>query len=241
MKWRERRESVRVNYLCECQVESEGLSANKVNARINDLSVDGAFIDSMAWLPVGSIIKMKFKVQDREIQVNGEVRYYLRHVGMGVRFFDLTPTDSQIIESAVSRPDLAGQHDRVLDVPSAIPIPPQEVAGGPLPAMAGDLAAVNLFEVIDVIENSRLTGCLTVRRAGLNSKIQFNEGVIVGASDGSGIGVPALNRILSSLGEMFEFYESPSPFLVTIPSSGNTSLILEMLIHNDEEARVKLC
>ena len=248
MRLRERRESVRVNYLCECQVESEGLRANKVTARISDLSPEGAFIDSMSWLPIGSTIEMKFKIQGREIQTGAEVRYFIRHVGMGVRFVDLAPKDRQIIESAVSRTALPEQvelPEPKRDVPGSIETIQKSVtaardeAWDSRPVMAGDLAAVSLFDVIEIIEKSRLTGFLNVGAAGLTSEIHFNDGVIVGASDGSAGGITALNRILGSLGETFEFYESANPFFETIRSSGNTSLILQMLTHKNDETPVR--
>jgi len=254
MRLKERRESLRVNYLCECQIESKGLSAKRVTARINDLSPEGAFIDSMSWLPIGSKICMKFKIQEIEIQASADVRYFMRDVGMGVRFLDLTGRDRQLIESAISQTPLPNYV--ALPQPTAAPALTAAAAMAELtrldvsepdktatdgadascPVMAGDLTVLNLFDVIDVIENSRLTGSVTVQAVGLDSEIQFNDGVIVGASDGTAVGIGAFNRILGSPGETFEFRESPSRFAETIQSSGNTSLILEMLIHKDEEA-----
>ena len=240
MRSKERRESIRVNYLCECQVESEGLRTGKVNGRINDLSLDGIFIDSMLWLPIGSTLKVKFKVQEREIRAIGEVRYFMPHVGMGVQFIDLDPYDRDVIESVVyGKP-----------MPASRSTPEQKGTGpltrrgtGPLdpmaPVMSGDLAIVNLFDVIHMIESGGLTGCLSVQSGESNCEIHFNDGVIVGASDGSSTGMTALNRTLASLGETFAFHSSPTPFEVTISSANNTGLILDMLTHKDEETRAR--
>jgi hypothetical protein len=230
MRSKERRESIRVNYLCECQVESEGLRTGKVNGRINDLSLDGVFIDSMLWLPIGSTLKVKFKIQDREIRAIGEVRYFMPHVGMGVQFIDLDSYDRDVIESVVCGKPMP-----------AYPATPEQKGTGPLdptaPVMSGDLAIVNLFDVIHMIESGGLTGCLSVRSGESNAEIHFNEGVIVGASDGSSKGMTALNRTLAALGETFAFHGSPSPFEVTINSASNTGLILDMLTHKDEQTR----
>jgi len=241
MRSKERREFVRVNYLCECQVESEGLRTAALDGRINDLSLDGVFIDSMLWLPIGSTLKVKFKVQDRQIRAIGEVKYFIPNVGMGVQFIDLSPHDREVIESVVYGKPLP---------PS--PAPPGQRASGPLaarsgtgplapggPVMCGDLAVVNLFDVIHMIESGGLTGCLSVQKDAKRSEIHFNDGVIVGACQGSSLGMTALNRILGAQGEAFEFHESPDRFTETIPSSGNTSLMLEMLVHKDEETAAR--
>jgi hypothetical protein len=243
MMLRERRGSARVNYLCECQVESEGLRANKVTGRINDLTPEGAFIDSMSWLPIGTSLTMKFKIQDREIQAGADVRYFIRHIGMGVRFVDLAPNDRQVIECALgqtAQPAPAPLPEPIREVPDSTETVHRagatgtEEAPGSRPVMAGDLTAISVFDIIDIIENNRLTGLLNIGLAGSTSEIQFNDGVIVGASDASSVGITALNRILGSLGETFEFFESPNPFFQTIRSSDNTSLILDILIHNDD-------
>jgi len=102
--------------------------------------------------------------------------------------------------------------------------------------MCGDLAVVNLFDVIHMIESGGLTGCLSVQKDAERSEIHFNDGVIVGASEGFSTGLTALNRILGVQGDAFEFHESTNRFAETIPSSGNTSLILQMLTHKDDEA-----
>jgi hypothetical protein len=243
MRSNERRESVRVNYLCECQVESEGLRTGPVTGRINDLSLDGVFIDSMLWLPIGSTLKLKFKVQDRRIRATGEVRYFMPHVGMGVRFIDLDPYDREVIESVV--------YDKPMPAPPALlapggtgPLTARTGGTGPPGAspavMSGNLSVVNLFDVIHMIESGGLTGCLSVQAEASCSEIYFNDGVIVGASGDSATGITALNRILGVLGETFEFHGSDGPFDVTIRSSSNTSLILDMLTHKDHDARATL-
>ena len=154
MRSTERRESGRVNYLCECQVELEGLSSGKMTGRINDLSPEGAFLDSMLCLPIGSTLKLKFKVQEKEIQASGVVRYFMRHVGMGIQFLDLTPEDRETIESVVigkpmPAPPVSPEPVPARSLPPVIAPDPACASG---PVMSGDLGIVNLFDIIDIVE-----------------------------------------------------------------------------------------
>lgn len=98
-KWEERRKFKRVPFLCE--VECEGGATNRMNTRINDLSETGLFVDSMTCYPVGSRLKLRFKIKDVEINAAGEVRYCLQNVGMGIMFLDLEPEHLELIRSVV--------------------------------------------------------------------------------------------------------------------------------------------
>lgn len=99
----ERRQSIRVPYLCE--VQCEGIDFGTLTTRINDLSTGGVFIDAETPFPVGSSFAFKFKVPDKEVRVTGEVRYSMPKIGMGVRFVDLGAEDLAAISSVVE--DLA--------------------------------------------------------------------------------------------------------------------------------------
>jgi hypothetical protein len=92
----ERRAAKRVSYLCE--VECQGAGASRMNTRINDLSTTGVFVDSMTSFPEGTILTIKFKLRDTEITVNGEVRYCMPQIGMGIQFIDLRPELRDLIE-----------------------------------------------------------------------------------------------------------------------------------------------
>ena len=47
--------------------------------------------------------------------------------------------------------------------------------------LAGDLSAINMFDAIQVIENAKLTGTLTLKNDTQNGQVFFNEGRIVDA------------------------------------------------------------
>lgn len=96
--FKERRSSKRVSYICEVECEGAG---GRLNTRITDISVDGAFIDSMICFPPGSTVKLKFKLRSVDVNVTAEVRYCLPQIGMGVRFLDLAPEARSVIEKIV--------------------------------------------------------------------------------------------------------------------------------------------
>src|SRR6185503_5131172 len=50
--------------------------------------------------------------------------------------------------------------------------------------LAGDLAAINVFDAIQVIENAKLTGTLALLNDTQNGQVLFNEGRIVDAEAG---------------------------------------------------------
>ena len=97
----DKRKEKRIAHLCE--VQCEGASVGRLNTRINDLSLSGVFIDSMTCFPVGSILKLRFRLQDTEIAASAEVRYCMPQIGMGVKFLDLTEEARRIIEEVVEQ------------------------------------------------------------------------------------------------------------------------------------------
>jgi hypothetical protein len=50
--------------------------------------------------------------------------------------------------------------------------------------LAGDLSAISVFDAIQVIENARLNGVLTLSNEKLEGQVKFNDGRIVDASCG---------------------------------------------------------
>ena len=96
---RDRRVDERVDYLCE--VKCEGPNDRPFTTRMNDISVGGAFIDSMISMRVGSMLKLNFRVRSAEITAMAEVRYSVPQVGMGIRFVDLSPEHGAAIAGVV--------------------------------------------------------------------------------------------------------------------------------------------
>ena len=102
-------------------------------------------------------------------------------------------------------------------------------------AFAGDLATISVFDAIQAIENSRLTGALVLGNNAQAGRVLFNEGQIVGAESGNLAGHDAFRQIVEVTGGAFEFQKALQPFPVTIESASNTSLILDSLRQVDEE------
>jgi hypothetical protein len=102
-------------------------------------------------------------------------------------------------------------------------------------AFAGDLATISVFDTIQAIENSRLTGALVLTNNAQAGRVLFNEGQIVGAESGKLAGHDAFRQIVEVTGGTFEFQKAAQPFPVTIESASNTSLILDSLRQVDEE------
>jgi len=99
MSGADKREAKRVAYLCE--VECEGATTRKLDTRINDLSVTGAFVDSVVDFPHGTVVRLQFRVNETPVDVNGEVRYSMPGVGLGVQFVDLSPEEHAAIEGLI--------------------------------------------------------------------------------------------------------------------------------------------
>ena len=103
-------------------------------------------------------------------------------------------------------------------------------------AFAGDLATISVFDAIQAIENSRLTGALVLGNTAQAGRVLFNEGQIVGAETGKLAGHEAFRQIVEVTGGTFEFQKAEQSFPVTIESASNTNLILDSLRQVDEES-----
>jgi tetratricopeptide (TPR) repeat protein len=101
--------------------------------------------------------------------------------------------------------------------------------------LSGNLSDVNLFDIIQIIENSRLSGVLLISAPSVNGELHLTEGLIVGAQAAEEEGMPALQKLLDSVDGTFEFEKSSKEFERTIKASSNTALILDMLRTKDEE------
>lgn len=101
--------------------------------------------------------------------------------------------------------------------------------------LSGNLADVNLFDIIQIIENSRLSGVLLITAPSISGEIHLAEGLIVGAQTADEAGMPALQKLLDTVDGNFEFEKSSKEFERTIRANSNTALILDMLRAKDEE------
>jgi hypothetical protein len=103
--------------------------------------------------------------------------------------------------------------------------------------LAGDLAAINVFDCIQVIENAKLTGTLLLTNDTQNGGVLFNEGRIVDAESGGDTAEAGFRRIVEITSGGFEFQKSAAGFPIRIEAASNTNLILDTLRQLDEEKR----
>jgi hypothetical protein len=102
--------------------------------------------------------------------------------------------------------------------------------------LAGNLAEVSIFDVVQILENNHLTGILAITREPINGKVYFTEGEIVNATLENQCGVEAFKQLMQAAnGSYFAFNKSPVPFARQITAANNTSLILDLLREYDEE------
>ena len=96
---KEKRRAWRSEMLLEVRYEGAGVHAN---TRISDISARGVFIDSMTPLPVGSSIKLSFKLPSgNTIEAEGTVTQSQPRIGMGVEFTSIDPEDVKRIREII--------------------------------------------------------------------------------------------------------------------------------------------
>src|SRR5829696_5049937 len=71
-------------------------------------------------------------------------------------------------------------------------------AARPPSTFSGDLAAISIFDAVQVLENARLTGALNVSSQTQAGRVLFNEGRIVGAEAGDSTAEDAFRRIVEA-------------------------------------------
>ena len=101
--------------------------------------------------------------------------------------------------------------------------------------LSGNLADVSLFDIVQIIENSRLSGALSVTSTAAAGEIHFDEGLVIGAKSGVEIGRKAMGNLAGAVDGSFEFEKSNAIYDRTIQATSNTALILDLLRSKDEE------
>ena len=104
---------------------------------------------------------------------------------------------------------------------------------------AGNLAYVSIFDAVQVIENSRMTGLLVIKSDMHLASVSFNEGKIVDAETGGHNGTKAFREIIEINGGTFEFSTSETEFTVVISITSNTNFLLDVLTELDNERAEK--
>jgi hypothetical protein len=97
----DKRSAPRVANIAEVDCYTADGTGTPLMARMSDLSVAGAFIDSVNTLPLGTKLALHFVAGQQEILVRAEVVHAMPQFGMGVRFVDLTPEARAAIEALV--------------------------------------------------------------------------------------------------------------------------------------------
>lgn len=100
--------------------------------------------------------------------------------------------------------------------------------------LAGDLSLISLFDAVQVVENTRLTGMLVITGEEHAGRIFFNEGRIVDAETEDCAGEKAFQKTVEMTSGVFDFARSAQPFPVKIKAPSNTNLILDTLRRLDE-------
>jgi hypothetical protein len=125
------------------------------------------------------------------------------------------------------RPDFAVDRDRT----------PQQIRTDV--TFAGNLAYVSIFDAVQVIESTKMTGLLGIKADLHLANISFNEGKIVDASCNEKNGIAAFRDIIEINSGTFEFSTSDHEFPVVINISNNTNFLLDVLTELDHERAEK--
>jgi len=104
----------------------------------------------------------------------------------------------------------------------------------PKVSFGGDLSMISVFDAVQAIENSRLTGVLTLANDAQSGRVLFNDGQIVGAENEKQTAFEAFRQIIEITTGSFDFQKTAETFPITIESASNTSLILDSLRQMDE-------
>lgn len=100
--------------------------------------------------------------------------------------------------------------------------------------LAGDLSVISVFDAVQVIENARLNGVLTLSSENSEGQVKFNDGKIVDATCGGEVGEQGFQRVVEITSGTFEFQKTDDQFPTKIQALTNTNLILDTLRVLDE-------
>jgi hypothetical protein len=94
---------------------------------------------------------------------------------------------------------------------------------------------VSVFDAMQVIENARLNGILTLTSEKREGEVKFNDGRIVDAACGRAVGEQAFQQVVEITSGTFEFQKTSEQFQTRIEALSNTNLILDTLRLLDEK------
>jgi len=235
--------------------------SNKEKPKSIDESVEGALLDAELFVkykaPQKAIARLLDAVAHHPRSV--VLREKLREVAVSHERGDEAARQClALVNLYLSRENFEAAHERLLEAkhidpriniaagleairrarrpdlhpPAPAPAPPPEKKQV---TFAGDLSTVSIFDAVQVVENSRLTGALALEAPGLSGRVLFNEGRIVGAECRDARGELAFRLLVEITSGSFDFSKSAEGFPVTIQALSNTNLLLDTLRQLDEE------
>jgi len=101
--------------------------------------------------------------------------------------------------------------------------------------LAGDLSAISVFDAIQVIENAKLNGLLTLNGQTQTGNVMFNDGRIVNAECAGDTAEVGFQRVVEITSGTFEFQKTAEQFPIKIQALSNTNLLLDTLRLLDEK------
>ncbi|MFN6962174.1 MAG: PilZ domain-containing protein [Pyrinomonadaceae bacterium] len=95
------RQYERVTYFTETLLEC---ASGRHPARMSDLSLGGCYIDSIAEVRAGEVIKFWLSGRDgSDLTITARVAYVHPGIGFGVTFLDLSENSRQFVQDAIER------------------------------------------------------------------------------------------------------------------------------------------
>jgi tetratricopeptide (TPR) repeat protein len=235
---------------------------NKDKPKSIDESVEGALLDAELFVKYKALDRAITRLQEAISHYPRSIalREKLREVAVSHERADEAARQCLALVSLyIARENFESAHERLLEArhidpriniapgleairrarrPDLNP-PPPAAAPPPAPAkqatFAGDLASVSIFDAVQVIENSRLTGALALDGPGRAGRVLFNEGRIVGAECGPARAEAAFRLLVEITAGSFDFEKSKAEYPTTIKALSNTNLLLDTLRQLDEE------
>jgi tetratricopeptide (TPR) repeat protein len=155
------------------------------------------------------------------------------HISAG----DLERANERLLEAKRLDPrvSVTGQLRDVRHTQATPAPPPLPARGQSQRILSGSLADISLFDIIQILENSRVTGVLQVLASAASGEIYLQEGLIIGAKSGTEAGRKALTLLSGAADGSFEVEKNTRTYERTIQATNNTALILDLLRVKDEE------
>jgi PilZ domain len=96
----ERRKNKRISFIRKMEIVRFGMH------RSSKLSISGMYIETAASFPIGTILDLRFKLEemdDHPIQIQAQVLYEHDGIGIGVGFVDLSSKYREKIKSFIDQ------------------------------------------------------------------------------------------------------------------------------------------